>query len=48
VCLLNLPEADPIRVNDTLNNGAILPAIAGKIGFVWVRFNQVSKAAFSL
>jgi hypothetical protein len=27
---------------------AILPAIAGKIGFVWVRFDQVSIVGFSL
>jgi hypothetical protein len=27
---------------------AILPAEAGKIGFVWVRFDQVSNLHFSL
>jgi hypothetical protein len=42
-------ESGPIRINGILSNGAILPAIgAGKIGFVWVRFDQVSNAHFSL
>jgi hypothetical protein len=31
-------EAGPIRINGILSNGAILPAIAGKIGFVWLCF----------
>jgi hypothetical protein len=31
----------PIRINDILNNGAILPAVAGKIGFDWVCFGFV-------
>jgi hypothetical protein len=35
-------------MNDILSNGAILPAVAGKIGFVWVRFDQVSIVHFLL
>jgi hypothetical protein len=34
-------EAGPIRINGILSNGAILPAIAGKIGFDWVCFGFV-------